>query len=231
MTSMLKECVNGLENIIEDDIRERSVLLVSGGPGTLKSGFSHSFLSNYLRENEDKFGVYASLEERKESHGKNMKSLGIEKPENLQIFDYTDIRKEWREEKSNLNMPDVTENVIDYYQDKEGENFDVFALDSLNALHSLTESKDMRMSTYHLFTSLREKSLTSLITVETSLDHRHSPSNFLADGIVELGIMEEKGKMRRYFQLKKLRATNHDMAKHQLTVDEDGISIGGPLYE
>lgn len=228
---MFKDCVNGLGNIIEDDIREMSVLLVSGGPGTLKSGFSHSFLSNYLGENEDKFGVYASLEEGKESHEKNMKSLGIEKPENLQIFDYTDIRKEWRGEDSNLDMADVTENAIDYYQDREGENFDVFALDSLNALYSITQSKDTRTAAYHLFKKLREENLTSLITIETSHQREYSPSSFLADGIVKLGIMEEKGKIRRYFQLKKIRATDHDMAKHQVTVEEDGISIGGPLYE
>ena len=48
-------------------------------------------LSNYLTNQKDEFGVYVTLDETKESHLRNMESLGIKKPENLQIFDYKGI--------------------------------------------------------------------------------------------------------------------------------------------
>ena len=85
---MQRSVVKGLEDILKADIPSGFTVLITGGVGTLKSGFVCQVLSNYLIGQEDEFGVYATLEETKESHLRNMKSLGIKRPENLQIFDY-----------------------------------------------------------------------------------------------------------------------------------------------
>ena len=232
---MLRDTVKGLGEVLKTDISRGYIVLVTGTVGTLKSGFVHQVLSNYLIENESEFGVYATLEEPKESHLRNMNSLGIRKPERLQIFDYQDIRKEWRKEEPELNMVQITDDIIKFYKEEQGEKFTVFALDSLNALQSLAKVENLRRESYHFFAMLRDSGLTSLIIQETPafLGERreHVPGSFLADGVIDLGTLETPEAVTRYLQIRKMRAAQHSMRKHQLMVTEDGLEVLGPVYE
>jgi KaiC/GvpD/RAD55 family RecA-like ATPase len=58
----------------------------------------------------------------------------------------------------------------------------------------------------------------------------HQPERFLADGTIELGMVEVNGVVKRYIQILKMRATRHAMEKHQITIDENGLNILGPIY-
>jgi len=212
--------------LFESDIKKGSIILVQGAPGTLKSGFVHNILSNYISKHKD-YGLYVTLEESEESHIRNMESLGIYKPDKLEIFDYKDIRKEWGVEE--LDMVKIIKNIIDFYKKKE-KNFTFFALDSLNALYSLVNSENLRNESYNLFAMLKESGLTSFIILEKENQSTH-PESYLVDGEIELGILETKNYVKRYIQVKKMRATKHSLKKHQFTVDKDGIWILGPFYE
>lgn len=226
--------MKGLGEVFKTDTPRGFIILVTGGVGTLKSGFVHNVLSNYLIDRDGEFGVYATLEESKESHLRNMGSLGIKKPDRLQIFDYQDIRKEWREEEPELNMVGITEDIIKFYKEEQGEKFTVFALDSLNALQALAKVENLRRESYHFFTLLRDSGLTSLIIQETqtSNEGRGSiPESYMADGVIEVGVLETPEAMTRYLQVRKMRATEHSMRKHQLVVTEDGLEVLGPIYE
>jgi len=230
---MLRETVKGLNAVMKTDIPRGFVVLVAGGVGTLKSAFVHSALSNYLIENEKEFGVYATLEEPKESHLRNMGSLGIRKPERLQIFDYQDIRREWRKEEPELDMARITEDIIKFYKEEQGEKFTVFALDSLNALESLAKVENFRRESYHFFSQLRDSGLTSFIIQETAADQGrgHAPESYMADGVIDLGVVETTEAVTRYLQIRKMRACEHSMRKHQLVVTKDGLEVLGPVYE
>ncbi|MEW5759322.1 MAG: ATPase domain-containing protein [Candidatus Thermoplasmatota archaeon] len=228
---MFKDSMRGLDKLFEKDIPEGSVILIAGIPGTLKSGFVHQVLSNHLTKTK-KFGVYATLEEGKESHLRNMKALGIKKIDSLQIFDYSDIRKEWKAEEESLDMVRITNDIINFYKEKKGDEFSCFALDSLNALYSLVQSTNFRRDSYHFFNTLRESNLTSFITLELVRElGEYEPEYFLADGVIEVGIIETREDVTRYIQIKKMRAVKHSMKKHQLTVDDEGLAILGPVYE
>lgn len=231
---MFKNSINGLNELFKDecDIPKGSVILVSGSEGALKSGLVFNIISNYLAGCNE-HGLYATLEETEESFLRNMKSLGIEKLDRLHVFDYKDVRLEWITE--DPDMVTVTEDIIDFYKEKY-EKQTVFALDSLNAFYSLTNQVNLRKKMYHFFTMLRDKNLTSfLITEKSSLD-RHSddyierPEYFLADGIIELGIVETKENVKRYIQIRKMRGANHSMEKHQIAVGKEGLSILGAVY-
>ncbi len=230
---MLRETVKGLNAVMKTDIPRGFVVLVAGGVGTLKSALVHSVLSNYLIENENEFGVYATLEEAKESHLRNMGSLGIRKPERLQIFDYQDIRREWRKEEPELDMARITEDIIKFYKEEQGEKFTVFALDSLNALESLAKVENFRRESYHFFSQLRDSGLTSFIIQETAADQGrgHAPESYMADGVIDLGVVETAEAVTRYLQIRKMRACEHSMRKHQLVVTKDGLEVLGPVYE
>lgn len=233
MKIVLKGVISGLGRLLSVEIPQGSVILVTGAEGTLKSGLVFSMISNYLTA-DGGHGLYVTLEQTKESHFKNMISLGLKKSDNLQIFDYRDMRREWRD--CDLDMIKLTDEVIDFYRDKHND-LTFFALDSLNALYSLSEESNLRMQMYHFFSNLRERGLTSFLIMEVpplknpgQFQDRNRPEHFLADGTIELGVIEDKGGVKRYIQISKMRAAKHAMEKHQLMVDENGINILGPIY-
>ncbi|HPS92454.1 MAG TPA: ATPase domain-containing protein [Methanothrix sp.] len=230
---MLKKTINGLDKILIDDIPKGSVILVTGAEGTLKSGLVFSMMANYLSAN-DEHGLYITLEQNLESHLRNMKSLGIKEEANLHIFDYRDMRQEWMD--SELDLIKTTEEVIDSFKEKY-DNLTLFSLDSLNALYSISDPGDMRKKIYNFFTHLRDEELTSFLIMESAqsrmsgqFTQQHQAEHFLADGTIELGMIEGNGGVKRYIQILKMRATKHAMEKHQLTIGDSGPSILGPIY-
>lgn len=228
--TMLKDTIDGLDKIFERDIPPNYVLIIKGSFGTLKSGFMHTMLSNYLAKRKDEFGVYATLEESKESHLRNIASLGIKTPNNLEMFDYSDIRSEWKKEEKEgkLDIVKITEDIIKFYKEEKKEKFTIFAMDSFNALCSLAEVR--RIDSYHFFTYLRDSGLTSLVALETNGQQVMVPEFFLADGAIELGTIEMHNDVLRYIQVQKMRTVKHSMKKYQLVVERNGLSVLEPIY-
>ncbi len=234
---MFKDSIIGLDKLFKDgDMPIGSVILITGIEGALKSSFIFSMISNYIAGTGE-HGLYASLEETIESHLKNVESLGIKKSDRLHIFDYKDMRFESNKEE--LDIVKVTEDMIDFYREKY-DNLTVFALDSLNAFYSISTGVNPRKNIYHFFTMLRDKGLTSFLIMETcsaekyvfvrSADNVEHPEYFLADGIIELGVIEAKENVKRYIQIRKMRTANHSMEKHQIMAGKDGVSILGSVY-
>lgn len=238
MKFTLKDSIDGLNELFknEGDIPEGSVILVTGVEGGLKSGLVFNMISNYLARNE-KYALYATLEETEESHLRNMASLGITKPDRLHIFDYRDVRQEWGDEEPDFLK--ITEDMINFYTKKYAD-FNIFAFDSLNALYSISANINPRKHMYRFFTMLRAKKLTSFLILEThSPDRRwiinadggiERPEYFLADGIIELGMVEDKESVKRYIQIRKMRSVNHSMEKHQVLVGKNGLNVVGSIY-
>jgi len=230
---MLRESIKGMSEVLKTDIPRGYVILVAGGVGSLKSSFVYNALVNYLNKRKDEYGVYVTLEESKDSHTRNMASLGLKKPEHLQIFDYQDIRKEWRNEEPSLNMVNITEDVIKFYKEDMGDKFTIFALDSINALQTLTKAENLRRESYHFFNLLRDSGLTSFIIEETQSDEgrKHVPESYLSDAVIDLGVIETPELVSRYLQIRKMRTAKHSMKKHQLIITDNGIEVLGPVYE
>lgn len=236
---MRKDAIDGLERLLEAEIPQNSVILVAGAEGTLKSGLVFNMMSNDLAA-AGGHGLYITLEQNKESLQKNMSSLGLTKGKELHIFDYRDIRREWMDRE--LDWIKMTEEVIDFYKGKYGD-LSLVAIDSLNVLYSFSEDANLRKRVYHFFSKLREEDLISFMIMEAAPMHILGQAfdylrpyhldrfeQFLADGTVELGIMEGKGGAKRYIQILKMRFMKHAMEKHQITVGETGLKILGPIY-
>lgn len=228
---MIKDGVRGLDRIFEGEMPEGCVVLIAGREGTLKSGLVFNLLTSYLSLT-DEHGLYVSLEQTKESHLNNMKSLGLERSAGLHIFDYSDMRSEWGEE--NLDIANIMDEVINIYREKYG-SISVFALDSLNALYAISAGMQLRKNMYRLLSKLRSETASFLI-METPFygtgfyGHGNGPEHFLADGVIELGVVEAVEGVKRYIQVRKMRACRHRMEKHQLVVEKDGLRVLGPIY-
>ena len=231
---MFHDTIEGINNIFENDIYRGAIVLVTGPPGSLKSGYSFGILSKYL-ENTEEFGLYMTLEETTESHLRNMQSLGIDVPDNLLISDYSDIRDRFEVEENHPDFVELIYGVINFFKEKEGEKFTCFALGSLGALYSLTETRNLRSKVFHFFKMLRDNNLTSLIVMEnpkfSNIQHSIGSEGFLCYGIIEMGTIETQHDIMLYMQVQKMRATAHSRKRHLIEVGENGISILGPVFE
>jgi KaiC/GvpD/RAD55 family RecA-like ATPase len=221
----------GFDKIFKTDIDPPKVVLVSGVPGSLKSSFAYILLTQYVR-NSGEFGLFATLEETTDSHLNNMESLNIEPSVNLQISDYTDFRSE---DEGSIDYLQFTEKMINYFKETRGDKFTCFGFDSLGALYSLMGGEEnMRKRMYHFFNMLRKNNLMAFIIMERSKDgesHLMGNEGFLSDGIIVLGMMRRQGKIIRYIQIEKMRATQHSMELHAVDLGSGGISILGPIFE
>jgi KaiC/GvpD/RAD55 family RecA-like ATPase len=254
--TMFKDAISGLDKIFEDDIPRGGIIMVTGTAGSLKSAFVYNLLSEYLKNYKNRLGVYVTLEETKKSHLKNMKSIGIELEPRLKVSDIASFREHIGFEQMDyldlilkrvsdpLNKGEGTSQAVgnpnsgnSNNKDNNGKNpkerkLACFALDSLNALYSLmnVDKTKMRNKLLEFFATLRNKNLTSFIILEMSKDSKYSEEFFLADGIIEFGITPSPEKsLKRYIQVRKMRATRHSLDPFVIEVGKKGLHIVGKL--
>jgi KaiC/GvpD/RAD55 family RecA-like ATPase len=230
---VFRNSIQGLDKVFRTDIDAPKVVLITGPPGSMKTSFCYSLMTNYL-EKTGEFGLYVTLEESADSHIRNMKSLNIKMAETMEISDFTDLR----ELDEIVDVDDPTDYVqfitqmIHYYKKKHGDKFTVFTLDSLGALYSLMDdAKGMRKKMFYFFKTLRDYNLITFIVMERVPG---TPSDllgnegFLVDGIIELGLDRTRGKLVRYVRVEKMRATEHSMERHTVEVGDKGLVVLGP---
>lgn len=257
---MFLDTIPGLNRVFESDIPEGMVILVTGGPGTLKSAFVYNILSAYLDKNKKEFGSYVTLEETKKSHMRNMNSLNIKMQKRLKVadlasfrssigyedLDYLALVKSRALKKARINPKKQEEKSFEFDSliGNDGTKSDdaaedafkspsCFGLDSLNALYSLMNitGKEIRQEMLKFFQLLKDNGLTSFILLETGMDETYKDEYFLVDGIIELGIKETPGQHRRYLKVKKMRATKHRLEPYVMDLTKNGIRIVGQLQE
>jgi len=234
---MFQHTIKGLDKIFKTNNYENMIIMVSGYTGTLKSTFTYSIISKFIENNPGTIGLYATIEEPKESLLKNLKSLGIEPNDRIFIADYNRTREMYREESENTDFLELTEKLILSTKEERGDNFCVFALDSLNALYTLTKMDNeylIRKRIYYFFKLLRDSNLTSFILQEIPREPQYvskDNENFLADGVIELGIRRTLEGKKRYIEVIKMRQNNHSMKQYVIDLDSDGLSVLGPSVD
>ena len=233
---MLFTAMPGMEKIFKKDVNSPKVLLITGPPGSMKTTFCYSLMTHYLKKSGT-FGLYTTLEESMESHLQNMESLNIELTKNMQISDFSDLREidMVLEEESDVDYLQLLEKMIAHFKREKGDNFSIFTMDSLGALYSLMEdAEDMRKKMFYFFRMLRSYNLYSFIVMERSIGAESNllgNEGFLVDGIIMLGIDRSRGKLVRYVQVEKMRASEHSMEKFAFEFKDGQIHILGPLFE
>ena len=234
---MFKDSIAGLDKVFKNDIERPKVILVTGPPGSMKTTFCYSLMSSYLKD-KNEFGLYTTLEESADSHLKNMDSIGAKLSMKMQISDLTDLREidqidEVIGQEAQTDYILFIEKMIQRFRKTHGDKFSVFVLDSLGALYSLMENVvDMRKKMFYFFKMLRDNNLTCFIIMERSLSGESQMlgnEGFLADGIMLLGLDRQRGKLVRFLQVEKMRASEHSMEKHAVEVGKSGIQVLGPI--
>ena len=223
---MLRQAIEGFEDIIEDNEPKNSVIMVEGPPGSLKSTFVFTALMNHTKRTNTK-GLYLTLEESKKRQVSNLQSMDIIIDENspVKIVDYQYSRKLARlEGKAGGELNWIIDSIREYNKEHE-DVFSCLVIDSLNVLYTMIDELRNRSEVYFFFEELRKLNATIFIVAElpqntrVGLDGSLMGSElFLCDGLVELGMMEVDNKIKRYVQVRKLRGAKHSLGKYSIDI-------------
>lgn len=224
----IKTYIERFDEQIEGGIPKGSVSLVCGTPGSMKSSFLYSLLYKNALANGLK-GLYITLEQDIKSFKQQMNKLGMtEESENLTVVDHMRIDKELGVD---MRFEFNSIRKIKCYLDElvKQREFDLIALDPLNALYSLTTIKNPRREIYHFFAELREIGATSFLISEIHQgDNKYSKygvEDFLADAIIHLDCRREKDMLERYIGVLKMRSTNQNLQYFPLFYNKNGFTI------
>ena len=140
-----------MERVLHNDVRSPYLTLVTGPPGSMKSSFCMTLLTNHLSRTGE-FGLYCTVEETVESLMRSVTSLGLQLPGSLQITDFTELRRE----NENMDYLKFTRRMIENFNHQHVSRFTSFALDSLGAIYSLTTMDEaMRKKMFGFFDFLK----------------------------------------------------------------------------
>lgn len=220
--------VEGLDERLEGGIPEKSVNLISGSAGTMKSSLAYSMLYKNAQKNE-KMGLYITLEQDPENLLTHMENLNMGERGYVDVMSFGDIKARIEEEGVE-NWIDKLSSVLKTL--KEEKDYELLVIDSLNALYSLTSIENVRTEIYYFFSALSSLGLTSFLISEMppygGRYGEYGVEEFLSDGIIHL-LFQRRGNiltsLERYMGIVKMRATDHDTHYFRLIYQKEGFTI------
>jgi circadian clock protein KaiC len=177
---------------------------------------------------EGKNGIYVTLEERKKGLKQNFQVFGWD-VDKVHVIEATpelgNPMWEIKTENSFLNMTLNINNLTDAIRQTLKGDAERIVLDSVTTLKMLYSSEiEARREVLSLMNFLTDTNCTSLLLAETFDDERNMES-FLADGSIELRIIEEKGIKKRAIEIKKMRGTDFDEQWRPMKITQKGIIV------
>ncbi len=212
-----------LDSLIEGGFISKSVILLAGSPGAGKTTLSAKF----IYEGATKYGspgVYACFAESKDTFLWATKRFGCDfedliRKNMVSILDLA-IGVEI-EIQASLNM--IMESVLNLGAER-------LVIDSITALLSgLDSDLKKRHLTRLLYKLVKKSGCTTIVIVDMPWGVNRIGAGieeFITDGIILMtGYYDEKGHLRRYLRIPKMRGTNHSLGTYEYTIDEHGIHI------
>ncbi len=224
--NVVRTYVDGLDEILGNGIPERSIVLVSGAPGTMKTSLTYAILHANARHGTK--GLYVSLEQSRGSLLDHTEGLGLRLADvegNLSILDLAALRKKMT---GSTDQPWM--DLFKLYAKGLRSTFDyrLLVLDSLDALEILAKFQNVRRELFSLIRWLRGLEATVFLLGELPSDTSRAGTaafakhkeEYLADGIVHLRLVRQgEFGMQRQLRIVKMRGTRHDTDYHALVFD------------
>ncbi len=236
MTEKIKTGVTGLDKMLYGGIPEKSMVLVTGGPGAGKTLLSFEFL--YRNAKLGHAGVFFALEEEPDRIVENVKAAFTE------ITDIDDVLKSGK-------MQIEPENPGDAILDSESENKSTYAfgkllasmeakitstgaervvVDSVSVLDILIRNPTLyRKYMLAMITNLRRLGVTALMTIEMESPERSQlvfkPEYFIFDGIIALYQTGEESKRMLASEVLKMRGAKHSFVTTPYDITSSGFRV------
>ncbi|WP_054842370.1 KaiC domain-containing protein [Vulcanisaeta distributa] len=230
--------VPGLDEILYGGIPERSVVLISGGPGTGKSILGKQFLYNGLVR--DEAGVFVALEEhpvavRRSFRHFNWDITKFEKEGKFAIVDAftAGIGSASQREKYVVKDIDNVHELVDVLRQAiKDTGARRVTIDSVSTLY-LTKPSIARSTVMLLKRVIAGLGTTALFISQVSVGERGfgGPGvEHAVDGIIRLDLDEIDGKLYRSIIVWKMRDTKISMVRHPMDITDEGVVIYWDKY-
>ena len=216
--------IEGLDEMIQGGVPERSLLVVMGAAGTGKTTFGLQFLQSGIEDGEK--AIYITLEEDKEAVVQAATEKGwpfdeyIE-DDKLAIVDLDPIEMANSLASIRGDLP----RLVDEFDAQR------LVLDSVSLLEMMYDNQAERRTEVFDFTrSLKKAGVTTMLTSEASEGNpyasRHGIIEYLTDGVFVLQyVRSEFRETRLAVEIQKIRNANHSRETKPYEITSDGISV------
>jgi circadian clock protein KaiC len=210
VVTRLKTGIAGLDALVEGGLVRGDVHVLAGGPGTGKTIFALNFAYNAIQSGERV--VYATFEESAEYLKRNAKLLGM---------NFDPLEAEGKASILDLDAlkgAQLETNISLLVRAAEESKSTILVIDSLTALLLACESSfELRTFVKSVYNALKEKKITTLMTVSTAdAGSSIGIEGFLADSVMVLENWVDRMEFRTRFVILKMRGTNHSRKYHSV---------------
>jgi len=220
--------IGGLDEITHGGFPKGRPVLICGSAGCGKTLFAAQFLIKGITEYNEP-GVFMSFEESSKDLEKNFTSLGFDfkklQQENKLRIDHVRIERSEIEETGEYDLEGLFIR-LNYAIDTIGAKRVV--LDTIESLFSgMGNVAVLRSEIRRLFTWLKEKNVTTIITGErgeSSLT-RQGLEEYVSDCVILLDFRVIEQIATRRLRIVKYRGSTHGTNEYPFLIDESGISV------
>lgn len=211
--------IEGFDGLIEGGFVQGSFILVAGEPGAGKTIFSHFFILEGLKNDENCLYVtFVEPEERLLEYGER--------------FGYNLSRYERRGQLTILDRPigeemEMEGIATEILEEVRNKNCKRLVIDSLSALTlGLPENERKRKLIRTITRLLHSVNCTWIgIAEQTPQNIEFRFEEYLADGMIYLETKFKEGKLSRNMKIMKMRGTDHARESYPYKISDDGITI------
>jgi KaiC domain protein len=216
--------IEGLDEMIQGGVPERSLLVAMGAAGTGKTTFGLQYLQRGLED--DQKAIYITLEESREdviqaAGEKGWDFEGYIENNELAIVDLDPIEMANSLTSIRGDLP----RLVDAFEAER------LVLDSVSLLEMMYDNQAERRTEIFDFTrSLKQAGVTTMLTSEASDGNpyasRHGIIEYLTDGVLVLQyVRSEFRETRLAVEIQKIRNANHSRETKPYEITSDGISV------
>jgi len=216
--------IEGLDEMVQGGVPERSLLVVMGAAGTGKTTFGLQFLQRGLADGER--GVFIALEETRDAVLDAATEKGWAFDDHIQNGDLTIVDLDPIEMANSLASirNDLPRLVEEFGAER-------LVLDSVSLLEMMYDEQAERRTEIFDFTkSLKRSGVTTMLTSEASEDNpyasRHGIIEYLTDAVFLLRyVRSETQETRLAVEIQKIRNANHSRETKPYEITSSGISV------
>jgi KaiC domain protein len=217
--------IDGLDEMIQGGVPERSLMVAIGSAGTGKTTFGMQFLDRALAKDER--AIYITLEESRERVLNSATEKGMPFDEyaesgQLAIVDIDPVEMANSLTSIRSELPRLIEEF----------GASRLVLDSVSLLEMMYDDQARRRNEVYDFTkSLKAAGVTTMLTSEASEDSpyvsRHGIVEYLTDGVFILQYVRPSNfqETRLAIEIQKIRDANHSRETKPYDITGDGISV------
>lgn len=220
--------IGGLDDLTLGGLPTGRPTLLCGAAGCGKTLFGMTFLVNGC-DRFDEPGVFMSFEEREQDLAANVQSLGFDIEELVAkkrlAIDYVRIERAEIEESGEYDLEGLFVR-LGHAIDSVGAKRVV--LDTIEALFSgLADSTILRAELRRLFSWLKDKGVTAIITAERGSGQltRFGIEEYVSDCVILLDNRVQDQVVTRRLRVIKYRGSAHGTNEYPFLIDDDGISV------